>query len=157
MWMVWGVYKAVFITFNHSLIVWKVASTSYFEIRVTSLLDGHVLFFLSCSAIQWTTCQFASYFWTFGNLMSCRGNVHVEGTGECCLRRGSSAQDLCPSIVSVSQSYVSQGWFLKNGSFNYALTVKERALFKHINLWVLYFNTVVTKTLNQFGRKWKVM
>lgn len=55
-------------------------------------------------------------------------------TGECCLKRGSSAQDLCPSIVSVSQSYVSQGWFVKNGAFSYALTVKERALLKHINL-----------------------
>lgn len=52
-------------------------------------------------------------------------------TGECCLKRGSSAQDLCPSIVSVSQSYVSQGWFLKNGAFNnYTLinSKRERSL-----------------------------
>ena len=155
--MGWVVLKAVFITFNHSLIAWKVTITSYSEMRVTSLLDGHVLFFLSCSAIQWTTCQFASYFWTFGNLMSWRGNVHVGEQENAVLNRGSSAQDLCPSIVSVSQSYVSQGWFLKNGAFNYTLTVKERALFKRINLWVLYFNTVVTKTCKQFGRKWKVL
>lgn len=48
-------------------------------------------------------------------------------TGECCLKRGSSSQDLCPSIVSVSQSYVSQGWFLKNGAVNnYTLINSKR-------------------------------
>lgn len=125
--------------------------------------EGHIIARWSCPFLSFLFSHTVDHlsicklFLNFRKLDELKRKCACRRTGECCLNRGSSAQDLCPSIVSVSQSYVSQGWFLKNGAFNYTLTVKERALFKHINLWVLYFNTVVTKTCKQFGRKWKVL